>query len=302
MIRSYAIKLKNRVQRLNVHPVQNYLYAKHTQRNGRLDQQRSKKRAAVVVHLFYTDNWPLFSKKLHQLATFIDFDLYITKASASDTIDQLVKKEFPDAHISEYINRGRDVLPFINTAKAIGKQYDYFLKFHSKKSTHWDGGQDWLEKTLEYLIPTTKTAAESLERVLADDRTGIVGPSTYYYPITVNFPANGVHISKVLKKLYGTEKEYDVAQKNRAAYGFFAGTMFWARFDAINTLTSLSNYKDFELEAGQIDATYAHALERLFCLVPEVDGKHIYEFDGKRVVAREYKSDNIPEWSTDHNK
>jgi lipopolysaccharide biosynthesis protein len=46
---------------------------------------------------------------------------------------------------------------------------------------------------------------------------------------------------------------------------FISGSMFWARLPSLHPLldASLSEY-DFETEAGQIDGTFAHAVERVF--------------------------------------
>ena len=261
-----------------------------------------QKDCAVIIHLYYLDNWPLFKNKLDTLRNYIDFDLYITKTIGNDKVDEVVLVDYPDAIIAGYPNRGRDVLPFINISKQIKDKYTYFLKFHSKKSTHWDGGQKWLEETLNKLIPMDESAAASLVKVLIDKSTGIVGPSDYYYPLTINFPANGPHISRVIRYQYSAKTEYEVAQLNRSQFGFFGGTMFWGRFDAIDSLIQYANYRRFEPEAGQIDGTFAHALERLFCVVPEIDGKNMYEYDGLIVSERPYASDNIPSWSTVHDR
>ena len=95
---------------------------------------------------------------------------------------------------------------------------------------------------------------------------------------------------------------YKILQKKRREYGFFGGTMFWVDLESIKDLFVYSSAKYFEPEAGQIDATFAHALERLFCIIPEIDGKDIYESTGGEVRKRPYQSDNIPDWSEDHDK
>jgi lipopolysaccharide biosynthesis protein len=48
--------------------------------------------------------------------------------------------------------------------------------------------------------------------------------------------------------------------------GFFAGTMFWVRLEALRPLMDahLGEWQ-FETEGGQIDGTLSHAVERIFC-------------------------------------
>lgn len=257
---------------------------------------------AVVVHLFHVENLPLFKSKLKYLQTVHKFDLFITCPEQNISFIKDLKKNFPDAEYLVCPNKGRDVLPFIMIAKILSEwNYQTVLKFHSKKSTHWDGGQTWLEKTLDQIIPVNEQSLHEIVRVITNSQTGVVGPSEFYYPLTVNFPANGAHMSDFVIKHYGKENERYYLQTHRSDYGFYGGTMLWMRINAIEKLFT-STPRDFEPEAGQIDGTYAHAVERLLCLLPQIENRTNYECDGQKVSIRQYKTNNIPEWSIDHDK
>lgn len=256
---------------------------------------------AVVIHLYYTDNWPLFKKKLQNLFVY-KFDLFVTIPKHNIQFLNEIKKDFPTATIVIVPNHGRDVVPFLQVARMLKRSgYEIILKFHSKKSTHRQDGQEWLEGMLDKLLPDNKALVDDLITTLHHPDTGVVGPSEVYYPLTVNFPANGVHMTEVVNKLYGRSLAYDVLQARRDQYGFFAGTMFWVRLDAIERLLEFPLWY-FERERGQIDATFAHALERLFCIVPEINQKVMYEISESTIRERAYVSGNIPEWSEDHLK
>lgn len=259
---------------------------------------------AVVLHLYYSDSWQgLFAEKLKVLSDSLKYDLYVTMPEENQDYIKEIRKSFNSANILIVPNKGRDVLPFIKTANLLSKNgYESVLKIHSKKSTHREDGQGWLEGMVEALLPSQTVTIESIRQVLDIPDTGIVGPSGVYYPLTVNFPANGPHMSRVVRGRYGKKTEHHYLQSHRADYGFFGGTMFWARLDAIEPLLGFSAAR-FERESGQIDATFAHALERLFCIVPEIEGRRMYEVSAEKgVVERSYRSDNIPEWSEDHMK
>lgn len=263
----------------------------------------TNKSIAVVVHLFYTENWPLFRRKLLYLQSVEGFDLYFTiPKENTEFIENEVTKDFPAVKYLVCPNRGRDVLPFLTITKILADAgYESILKFHSKKSTHWDGGQSWLEKTLDQIIPEKEGLLGEIVSTIKQEETGVLGPAEFYYPLTVNFPANGVHLSRFVIENYGKEAERHYLQTHRAEYGFFGGTMLWMRLDAIQRLLNATP-SNFELERGQIDGTYAHAVERLLCLIPQIENKINYQCDGKTVNVREYSSDNIPEWSEDHDK
>jgi lipopolysaccharide biosynthesis protein len=255
---------------------------------------------AVIIHLFYEDNWLLFETRLGNIEK--DYDLFVSIPESKPYLRDMVKKSFPAANCIAVPNKGRDVLPFTRIASCLEDLgYEYILKFHSKKSTHWDGGQDWLEGMMERLLPSTTEVIKATIDTLRNNDTGIVGPSDVYYPLTINFPANRAHMTRIIDKLFGREKSHEVLQDCRKKYGFFGGTMFWARLDAISPLLHCSVY-DFETESGQIDGTYAHALERLFCIIPEIEQKRMFELTPTEMHARNYTSDNIPDWSQDHDK
>lgn len=256
---------------------------------------------AVVVHLFYVDNWGLFAGKLRSLPK-SSFDLFVTLPKQNEYFKSEIFKSFPNANIVIVPNRGRDVLPFIKIARIlINMGYIYVLKFHSKRSVHRSDGQEWLEDMLNKLLPNDNGVIDNMRAILLRGDTGIIGPARVYYPLTVNFPANGAHMTRVISRLYGGGVASDVLQVHRGHYGFFGGTMFWARLDAIEPLVNAHAF-NFEPEMGQIDATFAHALERLFCIVPEINGRKMYETSGEDVILRTYSSNNIPEWSRDHLK
>ena len=148
------------------------------------------------------------------------------------------------------------------------------------------------------LIPSDKKSLAVIISTLRSPDTGIIGPEDQYVPLTVNFDANGVHMTHIISKLYSKKVAYDVLQLTRAEWGFFAGTMFWMRLDAIDKIiTSRTPFRLFESEKGQIDATRAHALERLFGIVPEIEKRTMYEMRRGIPVAIDYKSDNVPDWS-----
>lgn len=273
-----------------------------TLKSARSLQARDQDTAiAVIIHLYYTDNWQLFKSKLKNIAH-VKFDLFITMPSHNQDFISIIKKDFPSVRVLIVPNHGRDVLPFIKAAQIVKKMgYEAILKFHSKKSTHRTDGQEWLVGMLDKLLSSDKKVIDSLLAVLQEGSVGIVGPSDVYYPLTVNFPANGLHMTRVVKRLYGRKVAYDVLQAERREYGFFGGTMFWARIDAIDNLLYCPVGR-FEREKGQIDGTFAHALERLFCIVPEIEGRKMYEVARNGVVQRSYNSENIPDWSKDHLK
>lgn len=257
---------------------------------------------AVVIHLFYLDNWVLFNEKLALLGE-DSFDLFITMPKQNEGFAKVIERDYPEVKIIYSPNRGRDVLPFLKVARMLyNSGYKTVLKFHSKKSSHWDGGQSWLEEMMSQIIPNDKKALKQILNIINRENFGVLGPAGVYYPLTINFPANGKCMTTIISDIKTRELAHRVLQEDRRKYGFFGGTMFWINLSSIEELFRYSSASYFEPETGQIDGTFAHALERLFCIIPEIEAKDIYESTGGRVVKRAHASNNIPSWSEDHDK
>ncbi len=232
--------------------------------------------------------WPMFASGLQALDG-LDYDLYVTMPMKNDDHAQQILNFKNDAHIIICPNRGRDVLPFVHLARRLMEVgYEYVLKLHSKKSTHRADGNLWMEDMLRKLIPPTNDAVRKLISLLEQPTTGIIGPDGHYVSLAAYFGSNKSNIIASLDGVVGHNKA-DKVVKDVEAYGFFAGTMFWARLDAIAPI--LDRYyqpSDFESESGQIDATLAHALERLFSLVPEINDQKMYAVNSGDVRLIDY--------------
>ncbi len=247
-----------------------------------IKRQKSTK-LAVIVHLYYADLWGIFQKRLSLIGE-NDFDLFVSIPQKNAHMAEIIASFKPNVHITIVPNRGRDVLPFIHLSRRLKEAgYEYVLKLHSKKSKHREDGDTWLKDMLEKLIPENSEKFMKLQKILQDDQTGIIGPEDHFISLDVYFGLNRGKIKDVLAKKYDSNTAKNVIRKPEK-YGFFAGTMFWARLDALGGL--LDEYyqvDDFESEKGQLDGTLAHALERLFCLLPELDGKKLYTINGGAV-------------------
>jgi FkbM family methyltransferase len=257
---------------------------------------------AVVLHLFYPELWlETYRDKIAALKGY-SFDLFVTVPMGTlPMISDLIKNDFPKAYVCEVVNRGRDVLPFIHLSKSLRSLgYDYVLKLHSKKSPQRIDGQEWLNDMLNKLLPSNKKILSEIITQLAEPDTAIIGPSGHYISLptgTTSQQLNYKHIHDIINLIYPKDTALQV-DKSWSNYGYFEGTMFWLRLDAIEKLLDLDiKAKTFEPELGQTDGTLAHSLERIFCLCSEIDGKQIYEVNAEGIKKLAYKTNVFPVWS-----
>jgi hypothetical protein len=141
---------------------------------------------------------------------------------------------------------------------------------------------------------------ETILSKLQEPETGLIGPQEHYLDLRVNYPANRDHIKTILTQTISADaaKRIDL---ETGEYSFFAGTMFWGRLDSILPLIE-QRYSPavFEAEKGQIDGTFAHAIERALNLIPEISGKHMYACGPEGVRRLKLSEGSIPEWSDLH--
>lgn len=257
--------------------------------------KKTDKKYAVIVHLYYPESWLNIDKLLHRIE--FPFDLFVTLPKKEFEFSGEILNKWPGAIVLEVPNRGRDVLPFLRTARNMRiNGYEYILKLHSKKSTHRKDGLDWFSEITNNLLPAERS--KDIESMLNNSSTALIGPAGQYVSLSVNFDANGMHMTEILKRIFNKKTANKILQTERAQHGFFAGTMFWARLDALEPILSINwAVSKFEQESGQIDATFAHAMERIFCLVPQIERKNLYEINNKAIKEIEYDQGVIPDWS-----
>lgn len=259
---------------------------------------------AVHLHLYYTENWEeLFKDKLKCLNKKIVFDLYVTMpANNLQYVDNL-KADFKEVNVLIVPNRGRDVLPFIKTAKILKDNgYKKVLKIHSKKSTHRDtegnsaeNGDNWLHNTINSLIPSNVKLLDNLIRHLKDPKTGIIGAKDYYYPLKM-YSNNNFYWIKTIMDSIDDKFSTGLMSKRFDDLNFFGGTMFWIDLSTINNVLDIS-LSNFEKESGQTDGTLAHALERVFCILPEIKKKNVFGISPTGIS--EVKKGAYPDWYFD---
>ena len=164
-------------------------------------------------------------------------------------------------------NRGRDIAPKLVGFREVHDRYDRVLHLHSKRSKHADFLQPWRAYLYETLLGSpavVRSVFEAFERL---PRLGMVAPQ-HFEPVrrwldwSGNFGA-----ARALAARMG------IGLRPDAALDFPSGSMFWARPAALRPLLDLGlSFDDFPEEAGQVDGTPAHAIERLYFHVCERAG------------------------------
>ena len=153
-------------------------------------------------------------------------------------------------------NRGRDMLPFVTVApQALATGCRAFIKLHTKRSPHLgDEGDRWRRELLDGLLPDPLTIAGVSRWCTEEPNVGFGVPGRYL--------GTWAHRGKNHRNVRRLARRIGLRAPLRLL--FPAGGMYWCTADWLAAVVSLGLTKgDFEQEAGQVDGTTAHALERL---------------------------------------
>lgn len=215
---------------------------------------------AIVVHAFYEDTFAEIMERLHEIKG-VPFKLFVsTPQWQSARVDEVLKSSGFPYHLLPVTNRGRDVLPFLKIAEKIEEEgYAYILKIHTKKSKHRKDGDIWRNDLYGKLLNenSMRMALDSFNR---NAKLGVIGPAGHIVPMSFYWGSNAQTVESLARRLGQTSEQIK-------SLNFIAGTMFFARMAALAPLMNLAiDDADFEAEAGQIDGTLAHALERVISI------------------------------------
>lgn len=214
---------------------------------------------AVVCHVYYLDHWKEIAEKLRNIP--LKFTLFATIADGNDyVISEEILKEFPEAEIRVFPNKGRDIAPFIQILpEIINRGYEIICKVHTKKTDPKQGGA-WRQLMIESALGTTGMVSLILNSFASDPSLGIIGPSLLYKSCEELMYENEENFNRIWQLLYNNIS----IPKN---LGFFAGSCFWVRSESLRDLAALADELIFEDDNSKNDGQVAHAVERLFAAI-----------------------------------
>jgi lipopolysaccharide biosynthesis protein len=233
-------------------------------------------RIGVLIHAFYADLVPELIAALDTIP--VEFDVIITNATGSAlSVDTSALPRARNTVVLDVENHGRDIWPMIQVVNAgVLDPYTVVLKMHTKRSEwraeHDDlsgSGEEWRATLLDSLLGTPANVEAILDNFVADPDLGVVtAPGSLLGP---DFWGGDLEITRELLRRIELPIDSD-------ALRFPAGSFYWIRSFVLLGLRSLSMTKeDFDLEAGQIDGTTAHAIERSIGILAEESGLSLAE-------------------------
>ncbi|RGP36880.1 rhamnan synthesis F family protein [Pseudotabrizicola alkalilacus] len=219
----------------------------------------------VFIHLFYAELATVFRDRMALLD--LPHRLYVstdTRAKAMTIMAQL-----PTAVVRVVPNRGRDVYGKLYGFADVYAEHDIVLHLHGKKSPHADGLDQWLDHCLACLLPSREEVFRIVSLFQSAPELGLVVPLTFKSVLAAAHWGDNLEIARELV----ARMQPPCPLPTDADLDFPVGSMFWARRVALEPLRALAlTPEHFPPESGQLDATPAHAIERLFGVVCQAGG------------------------------
>lgn len=224
-----------------------------------VDHGKPPVRRALCIHLFYPDIAIELVRRIEPLDPSID--VFVTGprpfgARLSRALDRLPQR----VEIVETGEGGFDVGPFLAALRIVAERdYDLVGKLHTKRGD-LAFGERWRTACLDALVHSPPAVERLFTAFAEDPGITILGPGNLFISAKVNMLRNAAHVEALGAMCFpGKDLPDD--------WGFFAGTMFWARVAAMRPFLRLLD-QGLKLASGlgMADGHRAHALERLFGL------------------------------------
>lgn len=228
-------------------------------------------RVAITAHVFYLD----IAKEIIALRDIFPEPVPVFLTVPVDRAEELsrIVADLPNVVLFPTENRGRDIAPFFSLLESAALDgFDAVLKLHTKRSPHLVDG-DLRRNLLFAMLCGERSAVYRALKAFEEPSTGLVGWRDSYRSDPVFWMANKVRVREIAVKMNATDF---------VKLGFFEGSMFWFRPKALAALREINlTPKMFEAEAGQLDGTMHHAIERCFTIAAWSRGYIVRDLRGR---------------------
>ena len=228
---------------------------------------------AVQAHIFYEDLTEEMITKINNIP--VKFDLYITTTdnNKKEYIQNRVKNNLKVNNyyyeIKVVNNTKNDVFPFLIQMNEIFHKYKYFCHIHSKKTVYSTLGVSWRKYLFNNLLGDKDIISEILSDFENYEKLGVIFPQNFHKNIrpTMDWPPSLKEFKNYQNKLLNIlfpGKSYKVTPNY---YDFPAGTMFWARTNALYQL-----FESDKINEVFKNWFYSYVIERTLLFIAKING------------------------------
>lgn len=242
----------------------------------------------VMAHVFYPDLLDELTRALAHLPLPYTLMVSVVDEAARVQAEKALSRlpHLQALHVRTVPNRGRDIAPLLVAFREEILALDLVCHVHTKKSLYAGHEQSsWRQYLFDALLGSPQRLSWIFGMFAANPTLGMVYPESYAeVPLWGHTWLGNAEWGRELAARLGFGID------PTAYLDFPAGSMFWARTQALRPLFELGLRADsFPPEQGQVDGTLQHAIERLLCLVTRHQGMSVgvLPADGGLALAAE---------------
>jgi lipopolysaccharide biosynthesis protein len=228
-------------------------------------------RLAAVVHIFFYDLWPELRDALGNIPEEFDLICTITLREDYEELRNEILFDFPHARVIPFPNHGRDLFPFTYLCNSgLLENYEAICKLHTKKSLHRLDGDKWRDHLVGSILPSKEGTRKLLEKFLADPQVGFLVADGQIFSDEKWWGSNQARLQQELLRIGLNADDHSLR--------FAAGSIYWVKPEVLRPLRWMGlEASEFEVEAGQLDGTLAHGVERVLGFCAQIAGKEILQ-------------------------
>lgn len=216
----------------------------------------------LALHCYYPQMLPELAGYLgampHTSHVYVSTD---TAAKGDAIRDFFEGFSFAEVHVRITPNKGWDIAPFLVGFADNLTQHDIILKIHTKQSPQHasETTRIWRKMIYDSLMGSQTRVAQVLAFFTTNPDVGMLAPPI---PLLLDGVAQTINHACMRTLL----AKHHVTLPRDAAIDFPAGSMFWARPQALRPWLDLElSFDDFGTTEGSLrDGALAHGIERLF--------------------------------------
>ena len=225
----------------------------------------------IVFHIYYQDiAQDILTRYLASLSEKVDLIVTTSVALSGAWIDNLRRFFHNSLYIITTENRGRDIRPFLLAYRLIAaKKYKFACKIHTKTTPDAIAEDYWRNQLIGSLLKSPEEVDEIIQALMRNKDLGLIVPQNTLTALSeATLKSNRSWLNKLMARMGEPE------QAGKYAFEFPASAMFWFRVRSLEKLLDekFIDLDEFEKEAGQVDGTLPHAVERITCFLVEKSG------------------------------
>lgn len=227
----------------------------------------------VHLHLFHVDMLDYYTQYLKNIG--YAFTLLVSVCDKDElAIKEKLSIDLPNTDnviVRNVPNRGRDVASWVVYFAEEIKKHEIFCHIHSKKSDYNAEYSGWRQFLIHNIMGSKSVVEQIISLLVGNENIGLIMPP--YFSALPNQPKWGGNYQRTYQLLKSLGYAIHSISENQCP-DFPAGSFFWCKVSTIKPLLSCGiSYDDFEEEAGQLDNTLGHAIERVLGILPLVQNQ-----------------------------